>query len=257
MRPPEPEQTSMQLPKVSPLQNPHSPSTGLDSSQSIERLSKVASLASLSPESPSSSELPLSSIRPLPSETGPQRILDFDVETINAGFDDPDWTPQKITCVAWSWIGEEDVHSRICGPEGLFTQPDRRRRMVAALVDQIRQADMLTGHNIYRFDLPIVNAECMRLGLEPLRAQFVQDTMWLKKAKGFKKGQDNLGLLTHIDDEKFALNWQAWQDAYSEEGWKLIRHRAESDVHMHKQLRERLISSGWLKNNGKGRRWLP
>ena len=33
------------------------------------------------------------------------RVLDFDVETVAAGFADPDWVPQKITCVAWSWVG--------------------------------------------------------------------------------------------------------------------------------------------------------
>src|SRR6187551_823836 len=44
-------------------------------------------------------------------EERPLRILDFDVETVAAGFADPNWVPQKITCVAWSWIGEEKVHS--------------------------------------------------------------------------------------------------------------------------------------------------
>jgi len=43
------------------------------------------------------------------------------------------------------------------------------------------------------------------------------------------------------------LNWQDWQDAYDETGWPTIRERAESDVLMHKELREELLMLGYLK----------
>lgn len=175
------------------------------------------------------------------------RILDFDIETIAAGFADPDWVPQKITCVAWSWVGSDKVESRICGPFGIFGKPERRAKMLAALLDQIRKADMVTGHNIERFDLPIVNAEAMRLGLPPVRHVRVQDTMRLVRAKGFKKGQDVLGRLHHVPSEKLALDWQAWQDGYDEPGWGTVRERCESDVSMHKELRVQLLEKGHLR----------
>ena len=176
------------------------------------------------------------------------RILDFDVETVAAGFADPDWVPQKVTCVAWSWIGEDTVSSRICTPLGLFGDPSLRCEMLVPLLEQIRQAEMLTGHNIERFDLPVINAECMRLGLEPIRTVLVQDTMRLFRAKGFKKGQDNLGGLLKIPAKKMALDWQAWQDAYDETDWQTIRDRCESDVTMHKQMREKLLGLGYLRS---------
>lgn len=175
------------------------------------------------------------------------RILDFDVETVAAGFADPDWVPQKITCVAWSWVGDDKVESRICGPEGIFGSPSRRAEMLAPLLAAIAEADMLTGHNILRFDLPVINAECMRLGLEPIREKRVQDTMRLARAKGFKKGQDNLETLFQTRQQKLALNWQEWQDAYDEEGWKTIRDRAETDVIGHKEIRQKLLARGLLK----------
>lgn len=178
----------------------------------------------------------------------PTRILDFDVETVAAGFADPEWVPQKVTCVAWSWIGEEKVESRICTPLGLFGDPALRREMLAALLEQIRKAEMVTGHNIERFDLPVINAECMRLGLEPIRSVLVQDTMRLFRAKGFKKGQDNLGKLLKIPAEKMTLDWQAWQDAYDEDDWQTIRDRCESDVVMHKQMRLKLIDLDYLRS---------
>lgn len=184
--------------------------------------------------------------------TSGQKILDFDIETIAAGFADPDWVPQKITCVAWSWVGSDRVESRVCGPAGIFGKPERRAAMLRPLMAAIGRADMLTGHNIERFDLLVINAEAMRLGLEPVREARVQDTMRLVRAKGFKKGQDVLGRLHRITAEKLALDWQAWQDGYDEPGWKTVRERAESDVRMHKQLRETLVAKGHLRDP---RRW--
>jgi DNA polymerase elongation subunit (family B) len=185
---------------------------------------------------------------------GQGRILDFDVETIAAGFADPEWVPQKITCVAWSWIGSDVVESRVCGPAGIFGRPERRAKMLKPLLAAIAEADMVTGHNIRRFDLPVIQAEVMRLGLPSLQPMLVQDTIKLRASKGFKKGQDNLGRLYRIADEKLALDWQAWQDAYDEDGWQTIRDRAESDVTMHKQLRAALIELDYLKEP---RRWAP
>src|SRR3954447_11516388 len=88
----------------------------------------------------------------------PHRVLDFDVETIAAGFADPDWVPQKITCVAWSWVGSDKVQSAVCTAAGLFGCPERRALMLKPLLRAIAEATMLTGHNIAKFDLPIVNA---------------------------------------------------------------------------------------------------
>lgn len=176
-----------------------------------------------------------------------EKILDFDIETVAAGFADPDWVPQKITCVAWSWIGSDEVESRICGPTGIFGDPNKRTEMLIPLLDAINEANMLTGHNIGRFDLPILNAEAMRLGLKPIREVLIEDTMRLARSKGFKKGQDNLGRLLKTDGEKLALDWQAWQDAYDEDGWGTIRERCESDVLQHKQVREALKVHDYLK----------
>ena len=175
------------------------------------------------------------------------RILDFDLETIAAGFADPDWVPQKITCVAWSWIGSDEVESRVCGPEGIFGDPSARAKMLKPLLIEIAKADVLTGHNIGRFDLPIVNAECMRLNLEPIRRVRIQDTMRLVRSKGFKKGQDNIASLFRVPEQKLDLNWQEWQDAYDEDGWGMIRRRCESDVISHKQIREKLLEADLVK----------
>lgn len=175
-------------------------------------------------------------------------ILDLDAETVAAGFADPDWVPQKITCVAWSWIGEEEVHARVCTPLGLFGKPELRKKMLIPLLDAIQAADILTGHNLMRFDLPVINSECMRLGLPVLPDKLVQDTMRVAKSKGFKKGQDNLGRLFGVKAEKMALDWQAWQDAYDQQGWETIIERCKGDIIQHKEIRDKILAQGYLKD---------
>ena len=178
--------------------------------------------------------------------TEPARVLDFDLETLAAGFADPNWVPQKITCAAWSWVGEEKVHATISDKMGFFT-PELRVEMLRPLLKALYQADMVTGHNLIRFDLPVLNAECHRLGLPPLKAFLVQDTMRVAKMKGFKKGQDNISELLETVQKKQAMTWQEWEDAYEEDGWKSIISRAKSDVMQHKEMRAEMLERGWLK----------
>jgi len=195
----------------------------------------------------------LSKLEAVPPETL-TKILDFDLETVAAGFADPEWVPQKITCVAWSWVGSEEVVSRIATSEGLFRRPERRRKMLIPLLEAIAEAEMLTGHNIIRFDLPVLNAECMRLGLPILEATLVQDTIRLRRTKGFKKGQDNLVALTGVPIPKLSLSWQEWQLAYEEKGWATVVERCVTDVKGHKLMRQELLDRGWLKEPVK---WRP
>ena len=237
--------------KLKRLSNPSSPaptvepSTGRSSVGQLPRLPSGTISATASPAK-------LSTIQPL-SKNQPDKVLDLDIETVAAGFGDPDWVPQKITCVAWSWIGADLVESRICGPSGIFGQPNLRAEMLAPLVRAIREADVVTGHNLLRFDLPIVNAECLRLGLEPLEPVRVQDTIRIVRTKGFKKGQGNIARMLHLGD-KMDMDWQAWQDAYDEDGWATIRARCESDVRQHKLVREGMRDRHWLKRE---RVWRP
>ena len=180
-------------------------------------------------------------------KTEPLRILDYDVETVAAGFADPNWVPQRITAIAWSWVGEDHVEC--------VTRLEGAEHMLDSFLEAYDAADMVTGHNLIRFDQPIVSAECLRLGLEPLGAKMVQDTMRLVKAKGFKKGQDNLATLVGVPYRKLSLDWQDWEDAYEWDrliagdrvAWKVVRDRVTSDVLQHKLMRIELIMRGWLK----------
>lgn len=161
--------------------------------------------------------------------------------------------PQKITCAAWSWVGEEDVHSVITGKDGFFDHGLRVERLLP-LLDAIAEADVVTGHNLVRFDLPVLNAELMRSAGQPLDPIDVEDTIRLPKTKGLKKGLDNLARILGVPGEKLPLNWTEWDEAYEEDGWPEVIRRCESDVILHKQQRQAAIDAGWGKP---AREWRP
>lgn len=127
--------------------------------------------------------------------------------------------------------------------------------MVKDFLRAYEQADMVTGHNLIRFDLPVLNADLMRHHHPVLGPKLVQDTIKLAKAKGYKKGQETIAANLEIPSKKQSMDWQAWDDAYQWDdliagkrvSWKLVKSRARSDVIQHKQMRQELIDKGYMR----------
>lgn len=175
-----------------------------------------------------------------------ESVLDFDLETRAAGYADPAWVPDDITCYAWSWVGSDKVRGEVSGPDACFGPYKKQREWLRPLRELICSADIVTGHNIARFDLRTLNANLMRFGLDPLPRLRIQDTIRLPKTKGFKKGQDNIGELLGIPVHKLALNHQQWDDAYRVPGWPTVKERCMTDVMQHKLIRAEMLKRGWL-----------
>jgi DNA polymerase elongation subunit (family B) len=225
---------------ISPVSLPPQPERSMEPA-SVSRLpvlpSRVGALAIPSPQS---------TLPPLPSPKA-LRTLDFDVETVAAGFADPQWVPNRVTC--WAY----DVRVEALSPADFYDHQARRDFLWPLLV-AIDEADVVTGHNIVRFDLPILNAECLRLNLPTLRPKLVQDTIRLPKSKGFKKGQDNMSHTLGVKEEKLPLSWAEWEAAYGEPGMVTVKERCASDVRMHLEMREAMRARGWL---SAPRMWRP
>lgn len=184
----------------------------------------------------------------------PLRILDFDVESVAAGFADPQWVPNRITAIAWSWVGDDTVECRTVVdyahelPTFLEAFFLGCRPMLEEFVQVFNQADRVTGHNIHRFDLGVMNAELMRLRLPMLERKATIDTIQLKRpAKGLKKGQDVLADMVGVQAEKKPMNWAQWQRAYAEPGWPEVRERVIGDVIQHKQMLGELLELRYLR----------
>lgn len=157
-----------------------------------------------------------------------------------------------MTAWAYSWVGEDDVSVEALAIADLYN-PEARRRFLLPLLDVLRAADIVCCHNGSRFDLPVINGECMKLGLPTLPPLMVEDTMKMPKAR-FKKGQDNVASALGVEAEKLPLHWAAWQAAYGEPDLATVKERCAGDVRQHKQMREAMRKAGWLKPP---RMWRP
>jgi len=194
----------------------------------------------------------LSPLAQIPTAT--RRTLDFDLEAVASGYADPQWVPSTVTAWAFCWVDDPgSVQVEALSPAS-FYDVEARRRFLLPLLAAIEQADVVTGHNILRFDLPVLNAECMKLGLPSLEPVLAQDTIRLPRSKGFKKGQDNLAHALDVPEEKLPLNWAQWQAAYGEPDLATVKERCASDVLMHVEMRAAMRERGWLKPP---RLWCP
>ncbi len=213
---------------------------------------RLGRLAPIKPSPRSEPELPrsepstakLASLQPVSLST--RRVLDFDLESVNAGFEDPQWTPVTVTCWAFCWVDDVTTITVEALPPADFYNKEARRRFLLPLLAAIEQSDVLTFHNGIKYDLPVLNGECMKLGLPTLGPKLAQDTMRIPRAR-FKKGQDNMAHALGVKEEKLPLSWAEWAAAYAEPDLATVKERCASDVLMHIQMRERMREEKWLK----------
>lgn len=182
---------------------------------------------------------------------GRVRILDFDIEVRPMAWYGGDWVTKQPTAIAWKFIGERSgVHCALLG-----TSHDTRQTMAeeVAMLEAFRkvydQAEVVTGHYIRGFDLPILNARMMRHGLPMLAAKMTQDTKGdFARAQGMSKSQENLGAMFELEHPKVPMNTTLWEEAnaLTPKGIRATSHRVRGDVRQHIELRATMLARGYL-----------
>lgn len=175
------------------------------------------------------------------------KILDFDIETRKVGFHvggrfKPDGCEPVI--IACSWMGDKSVKTFSLTPT--WKEPDMRK-MLEGFVKMYNEADMVTGHYIEKFDLPIINGALLEFGYPPLEKKLYQDTKThFDSTGGHSLSQENLSALKNLDASKFHMNDHMWRQVtrLTPEGLTLAKERVVKDVAQHKKLREAL--KDWL-----------
>lgn len=173
----------------------------------------------------------------------PMRILDFDVEARPLHWISGDYVSKEITAIAWAFIGESSEPECVLLGE---TSPVEMLRRFRAAFDQ---ADMVTGHYIKGYDLPVINGAMTEYALPPLTDKLAQDTkIDLIPSAGLSKSQENLGATLGLEHPKVRMNQRSWRDAnrLTPEGIVLARARVIGDVLQHIELRQRLLELGYL-----------
>ena len=179
-------------------------------------------------------------------EAKTMRVLDFDIETRRIGFHNggrfnPDGC--EVVILAAAWDGEPVQTWTL---KTTWREKDARA-IITAFRDLYDEADMVTGHYIRKFDLPILNGACLEWGLPPLGRKLVLDTkVDLVDLGGLSQSQENLSALKDLEASKFHMHDNNWRKVarLTPEGLALARERVVDDVLQHQELRWEL--AGWL-----------
>ena len=174
------------------------------------------------------------------------KILDFDIETRLIGFYEAGRFKPKgsePTAIAASFVGSDKID--------VWLQPESTvEEMLIEFTRLYDEADMVTGHYIRKFDLPILNGSLFEHGLpllDPMK--LVSDTkVDLKPFEGLSKSQENLSELLELAESKYHMNDPRWRKAtrLTPEGVREARKRVTGDVQQHKVLRKALLDAGVL-----------
>lgn len=180
------------------------------------------------------------------TSTGTIRILDFDIETRKVGFHNggkfgPDGC-EPIT-IAACWVDTMEVK--------VWLQPQHTLpEMLAGFLEMYDAAEMVTGHYVRKFDLPIITGALLEHGKRPLGRKLVCDTKCdLIDFAGLSKSQENLGAMLALAEAKYHMNDHRWRSSsrLDPDGVKEATVRACEDVRQHMALRSALAAAGALR----------
>lgn len=177
--------------------------------------------------------------------TRPQRVLDFDVECRPLSFLGADYMTKEITAMAWAWSDRpDDVTVYLLGETEL---PD----MLQKFVEAYDHADLVTGHYIRGFDLPLINGALTEFQLPMLGEKLSHDTkIDAGRRHGMSSSQESWGAMLGLEHDKEQMDQAKWRKAnrLKPEGLIEVRRRVVGDVKQHIELRNRMLALGYLGN---------
>jgi len=173
----------------------------------------------------------------------PMRVLDFDAECRPLHWINSEYVSREVTALAWAWADKpSEVSCYLLGETDHLT-------MLGAFVNAYNQADMVTGHYIRGFDLPLINSALMELKLPVLGKKMSHDTkIDLVRQHGLSMSQESLGTMLRLDHKKIDMNQGKWRAAnrLQPEGLAYVRERVVGDVQQHIEMHRELLSLDYL-----------
>ena len=173
----------------------------------------------------------------------PLRVLDFDCEARPLHWISGDYVSKEITAIAWAWTDDPaHIECRLLGDCDPIS-------MLQDFAAAFHRADLVTGHFIRGYDLPMVNGALTEYGLPVLGDKLAHDTkLDLVRRQGLSGSQENLGAMLKLQHPKVKMDQAKWRDAnrLTPEGLALARERVTGDVRQHIELRARLLQLGYL-----------
>lgn len=177
----------------------------------------------------------------------PLRILDLDTECRPLSWYGMDWNSKEITAIATRFLDRQTTKFFAIHPSQDWE--GELQRMLEAFLVEYNQADIVTGHFIRGFDLPLINGALFEVGMPPLPGKEAHDTkIDLIRFSGHSKSQENLGALLKLEHDKIGMTQAEWRLAnrLSKHGIRRTKERVCGDVEQHIELRGQLLRRGYL-----------
>lgn len=183
------------------------------------------------------------------------KILSFDIEARPLGWYGGDWVHKEVTVIASGWVDGYRVTD--IQVDVLTRRSFSQQAMLARFHKRYDQADMVTGHYIRGFDLPVLQAGYAEHNMNLLEQKMTSDTKGdLIKYTGVSKSQENIASFLGISSPKIQMNMGKWRAAnrLTRKGIALAKERAKGDIVQQVEMRAELMDRGLL---GPPKLWLP
>lgn len=177
------------------------------------------------------------------------RVLTVDIENRPLAYLGQDYTTGEITAICACF------HSDRKSLRVWLLGRDDPKAMLEGFRKMYNAADLVTGHFIRGYDLPVINGAMVEYGLPSLADKFTCDTkIDLVKHKYLSASQENLCQALGVAASKFHMTNARWREAnrLTKAGLVLTEKRVVADVIQHMALYRKLVQLGHL---GRPREW--
>lgn len=174
-------------------------------------------------------------------------ILFFDIEVRPTAWIGGDYVGRSLTAYAFMWDdGGDTIHASAISRTSQGTAS-----LASELACEIEAADLVVGHYIRGFDLPVLNAELERNELPMLRDVLTIDTKLDRKmTSGISESLENLGYRHGLPTAKHPMSEPWWEEFnlwQTPESRRRVIDRVSADVKETRELYHALHNQDYLR----------
>lgn len=174
-------------------------------------------------------------------------VLIFDIECRPTAWIGGDYVGRSLTAYAIGYLDRDEIENDAILPG----DREHFELMMIRLAAALESADLVVGHYIRGFDLPVVNADLERVFQKSLPRMMALDTKIDRlQGLGLSESLENLSARYKLDTEKMTMHEPWWEEFnlwQTPETRKLVMQRNRQDVQGTKELYLALESAGRLK----------
>lgn len=186
-------------------------------------------------------------------------VLIFDLEARPTAWIGGDYVGRSVTAYAYCYLDDDAVTCHTLIGDG---SPEERmanwQLMVSEIAAAVETADLVVGHWVRGFDLPLLNAELERVKGEPLPRVLTIDTKSDRlTGSGLSQSLENLAFRYDTSVQKMDMREPMWEEYnlwQTPRSVKWVRDRVSSDILATRELYVRMDEASRL--NGP-RAWDP